>query len=150
MRKSFFDKYLKFQKEVEAITKDSKNPHFKNRYFDINSLLEEVKPKLTSAGLGLTQRVVNDNGRQLLCSEIFDDEGVGICSSIALPEISDPQKMGSAITYYRRYSLQALLALQGEDDDAEKCYDRQPAPSAPSGGSSGSGFRKSTFGGGSK
>jgi hypothetical protein len=26
--------------------------------------------------------------------------------------------MGSAITYYRRYTLQSLLSLQAEDDDA--------------------------------
>jgi len=35
-----------------------------------------------------------------------------------LPEIQDPQKVGSAVTYYRRYTLQSLLSLQAEDDDA--------------------------------
>jgi hypothetical protein len=35
-----------------------------------------------------------------------------------LPEIQDPQKIGSAVTYYRRYTLQSLLSLQAEDDDA--------------------------------
>ena len=33
---------------------------------------------------------------------------------------SDPQKLGSEITYYRRYTLQSLLALQAEDDDGNK------------------------------
>jgi hypothetical protein len=37
-----------------------------------------------------------------------------------LPNIQDPQKIGSAITYYRRYSLQSLLALQTDDDDGNK------------------------------
>jgi hypothetical protein len=41
-------------------------------------------------------------------------------SSIALPALSDPQKLGSAITYFRRYTLQSLLSLQAEDDDANK------------------------------
>jgi hypothetical protein len=35
-----------------------------------------------------------------------------------LPEIPDPQKMGSAVTYYRRYTLGSLLGLQSVDDDA--------------------------------
>ena len=41
-------------------------------------------------------------------------------TDINLPEISDPQKLGSAITYFRRYTLQSLLALQAEDDDGNK------------------------------
>jgi hypothetical protein len=36
---------------------------------------------------------------------------------MSLPNIQDPQKLGSAITYYRRYTLQSLLGLQAEDDD---------------------------------
>jgi len=34
-----------------------------------------------------------------------------------LPKNLDAQKIGSAITYYRRYTLQSLLALQAIDDD---------------------------------
>jgi hypothetical protein len=34
-----------------------------------------------------------------------------------LPETVDAQKAGSAITYFRRYALQSLLALEAEDDD---------------------------------
>ena len=41
-------------------------------------------------------------------------------STITLPDLTDPQKMGSAITYYRRYSLQSLFLLQAEDDDGNK------------------------------
>ena len=32
--------------------------------------------------------------------------------------MSDPQKLGSAITYYRRYTLQGLLSIRTKDDDA--------------------------------
>ena len=52
-------------------------------------------------------------------SEVIDTEsGESVTSSIVLPQIDDPQKLGSAITYYRRYTLQSLLGLQAEDDDA--------------------------------
>jgi hypothetical protein len=41
-----------------------------------------------------------------------------------LPENSDPQKMGSTITYFRRYALQSLFLLQAEDDDGHSAVDR--------------------------
>ncbi len=46
-------------------------------------------------------------------------------SSVLLPEEKDAQKMGSIITYFRRYSLQSLLALQAEDDDANSASQPQ-------------------------
>ena len=36
-----------------------------------------------------------------------------------LPEILDPQKIGSAVTYFRRGTLQSLLSLQAIDDDGQ-------------------------------
>ena len=54
----------------------------------------------------------------LVKSIIYDPEnGENVSSSLELPEIKDPQKIGIAITYYRRYTLQSLLSLQGKDDD---------------------------------
>ena len=50
---------------------------------------------------------------KLLC---IDGTG-GVVSGLKLPEITDPQKLGSCITYYRRYTLSSLLGLQSEDDD---------------------------------
>jgi hypothetical protein len=56
-----------------------------------------------------------------VCTVIFDVETeLSIESSIMLPALQDPQKLGSAITYFRRYTLQSLLSLQAEDDDANK------------------------------
>ena len=51
---------------------------------------------------------------------ICDFEGGSVESSLQLPTNLDAQKMGSAITYFRRYTLQSLLALQAEDDDGNK------------------------------
>ena len=47
------------------------------------------------------------------------EDGNSVESSMRLPEINDPQKVGSAVTYFRRYTLQSLLSLQAEDDDAQ-------------------------------
>jgi len=45
-----------------------------------------------------------------------------------LPMSGTPQQLGSAITYYRRYTLQSLLSLQAEDDDANAASNVKPAP----------------------
>jgi hypothetical protein len=102
------------KKEVGKIIKDSENPYYKSKYTDINSLIEQLEPLLEKRKLVLLQPIKNGE----VYSEIIDlESGQVITSSLALPTIADPQKIGSAITYYRRYTLTSLLALQSEDDD---------------------------------
>lgn len=109
------EKLLALQAEIEPIKKDSNNPFFHSKYFDINSLIAVLKPLLTKHGLVLTQPL----GGNAVSSVITDvKSGEKIASTMILPEIQDPQKLGSAITYFRRYTLQSLLALEAEDDDA--------------------------------
>ena len=113
------DKLLVFQKKVGAIKKDSVNPYYKSKYADINSLLDVVKPLLNEVGLLAVQPLEIREGKNALITKIFDGDKVILESAIIIPDNIDPQKIGSAITYYRRYSLQALLLLEAEDDDAE-------------------------------
>lgn len=125
-------KLLEVQKKIGAISKDSTNPFFKSKYFDINKLLEEVKPVLNELGLVLLQPLENVNGRPAIRTMIIDSESESLelsyiaDSTITLPDISDPQKMGSAITYYRRYAIQSLLGLQAEDDDGNLAAKPEP------------------------
>ena len=115
---SIYKQLLEVQKEVGAISKDSKNPFFKSKYFDINKLIEVVNPVLSKHGLVLLQPIEDNK----VYSKIFDanaEKGEKLCveSCIELPNLSDPQKIGSAISYYRRYTLSSLLGLQAEDED---------------------------------
>ena len=111
---SLLKKIHKIKKEVGKISKDSKNPFYKSSYTDINSLLEQIEPLLEKEGLILLQPIKDNQ----VVSEIIDlENGSSILSSLKLPELLDPQKIGSAVTYYRRYTLTSLLALQSEDDD---------------------------------
>lgn len=113
-------KLLQFQQRVEAIKKDAKNPFFKSNYFDINSLLKEIKPILNDLELVLIQPLTTINDRPALRTILLDGDKELVNDLIILPDLTDPQKMGSAITYYRRYSIQSLLLLQAEDDDGNK------------------------------
>ena len=137
MEKTENNKLLDFQKKVGAIAKDSLNPFFKKNYFDINGLIAEIKPILNEVGLTLTQPisfefdVTSGTGRSILHTYLKDGKDIIESSSISLPENLDPQKMGSAITYYRRYSIQSMLLLQAEDDDGNKASHKvttEPSP----------------------
>lgn len=111
-------KIFDLQQEVKPITKDEKNPFFNSQYFDINKLIEVLKPLLAKKSLMIYQPVVFLDGKNILKTIIIDTESSEtIESSVALPDNLEPQKMGSAITYLRRYSLQSMLFLQAEDDD---------------------------------
>jgi hypothetical protein len=112
---NIYAKLNEVKKEIGAISKDSTNPFFKSKYFDINSLLKHVEPLLQKNGLLLLQPIIKGE----VFSEIIDVEsGDSVTSSIPLPQIEDPQKIASCVTYYRRYTLQSLISLQAEDDDA--------------------------------
>ncbi len=103
------------KQKIGKVVKNANNPHFKKSYADINALIESVEPLLIEQGLLLLQPI--EDG--VVSTLIIDIEtGQSVVSSMRLPEIQDPQKIGSAVTYYRRYTLQSLLSLQAEDDDA--------------------------------
>lgn len=111
---SIYAKLFEAKKTVGTIVKDSKNPFFKSNYLSLNGLIDAVEVVLLNNDLVLLQPI-KDN---LVVTQIIDIEtGNMVESSMQLPNIQDPQKLGSAITYYRRYTLQSLLGLQAEDDD---------------------------------
>lgn len=107
-------KLLEFQKKIQAIKKDGKNPHFKSSYATLPQILGEVKPILNELGLTILQPI--KEGFVYTC--IFDNETLIAESSIKLPDAVSPQQLGSAITYFRRYTLASLLALEIDDEDA--------------------------------
>ena len=116
MSNSVYSKLAKVKAELNPIKKTETNPFLKSKYFDINSLLFQIEPILQKHGLLLAQPIQQGKvTTYLIDPETGDDLG----SEIELPNIQDPQKLGSAITYYRRYTLQSLLALQALDDDGE-------------------------------
>ncbi len=68
-----------------------------------------------------------------MITQPIDERGIGtvitdgkdsISSFIAMPVGLAPQQIGSAITYFRRFTCSSLLCLEIDDDDAE--YTRLP------------------------
>ena len=108
-------KLLDVQKEIGTLSKNSKNPFFKSQYLDLNDLLTHVQPILNAHDLILAQPILNGK----VTTQILDAEtGMIIAwSEMELPQITDPQKIGSCVTYFRRYTLKSLLAISETDDD---------------------------------
>ena len=108
-------KLWKAKQEIGKINKSADNPFFKSKYADLNTILDVVEPILHKYNLILLQPIKDGK----VYSVIFDCEnGEQLQSYIDLPVINDPQKLGGCISYFRRYSLQSLLSLSMQDDDA--------------------------------
>lgn len=103
---------------------NKQNSHFGNKYADLESILEQVKPVLAGHGFRLFQ--TQREGEWV--SALIDEEAATDVLAVRTPFIVDkqsPQAVGSALTYYRRYGILLLLNLVGEeDDDAEKAEGR--------------------------
>jgi len=124
-KKTIYKKLHEAKKEIGTVAKNAKNPHFKNTYADINALISAVEPILLEKGLVLLQPI--REGRQF--TEIHDVEtGESVESYLELNTTLPPQALGSAITYFRRYTLQSLLSLQADDDDGQRASAPQPKP----------------------
>lgn len=105
------------KQEIGKINKSANNPFFKSKYADLNTILDVVEPILHKYNLILLQPI--QDGK--VYSSIIDCEnGDHVNSWIDLPTINDPQKMGSSISYFRRYSVQSLLSLSMQDDDSNE------------------------------
>jgi len=107
---------LEVQKEIGSLAKKSENPFFKSAYLDLNDLLNAVKPLLESKDLMLIQPILDNK----VYSKIIDcksNETLLSCNIEIPSSLTDPQKIGSCITYFRRYTLKSLLAIAEGDDD---------------------------------
>jgi len=126
--KNLYLKLFELQNDIGAITKDKENPFYKSMYADINSMIDQLKPLLEKHRLVIMQPITFIEDKPALETYIIDpDAPASTFHTIHyLPQNEDPQKMGSIITYFRRYALQSMLFLQAEDDDANMASNTPP------------------------
>jgi hypothetical protein len=111
----------KAQSVMSGAKKDKQNPFFRSRYADLASVFDAIRAPFASNGLSITQTMdVLADGQQVLCTRLMHVSGEFIDSKMLLPKDPNPQKLGSAITYMRRYSLMAIAGIPAEDDDGNQ------------------------------
>src|SRR5574344_746312 len=104
-----------FQGAVEKIKKSEINPFFKSKYADLSSILDVIRQPLFENGLSFVQF---PKGEHELETILMHTSGEWMSETYTMaPTKNDPQGLGSAITYQRRYALGAILGLNIDVDD---------------------------------
>jgi hypothetical protein len=110
--------------------KDAKNPHFKSAYSSLASVIDAVRPALSSNGLAFVQKLHSADGGVAVETVLIHESGQEMSfGTLFIPATKqDAQGYGSAISYAKRYSLQAALGIASEDDDGQAAVKTRPAP----------------------
>lgn len=111
--------FVKAQKNFAPAIKGKVNPHFKSSYADLQTCISAVIDALNEQGIALMQ-VCHECESGVTVETVFVHESGEQLSGGKLhvpANKQDPQQYGSALTYCRRYSLQAAAGFAQEDDD---------------------------------
>lgn len=121
------------QQTMLPLIKDSNNPFFKSKYADLQAVTEACYPALQANGICVLQSAESlcDHGINIK-TRLLHKSGQFIETECAIPPAgNDPQKYGSAVTYGRRYGLQAAVGLAAIDDDGESAMNRNTPKATP-------------------
>lgn len=98
-------------KEVTVQTKAGGSYKFK--YAPLDTILAAVRKPLSDNGLAIVQLLDED----VLVTSLMHESGAILSGRTPIPASEGIQAYGSAITYLRRYAIQALLGIAAEEDD---------------------------------
>ena len=116
------------QGQMEAAKKDADNPFFKSKYADLASVVEAIRGPFAEHGLAYVQLPERCEGQEVAVETILmHASGQWIASTTVVPVTKqDAQGFGSALTYARRYGLQAIAGVAAEDDDGNAAASAKP------------------------
>ena len=130
-KKTLAEAMLDFRVNIDSVTKDSINPHWKNGYASYNAVQEAITPTLDMLGIVVVQAPMILEGIDVLNTKVYMAHNPSdfICSNIRLlmPK-SDMQQLGGSLTYARRYALVSIFGLAVEDDDGEQASEHPSIP----------------------
>jgi hypothetical protein len=109
----------KVQGQIKGAAMDSENPYFKSQYADLTSVWAACRDLLSSNGLSVIQTMGGGSPDSVtVITTLAHSSGQWIRGELTMkPTKADPQGIGSAITYARRYALASIVGVCPEDDD---------------------------------
>lgn len=117
------------QKATESVKKAASNPAFKSKYADLAHVVEGVVPALNAAGVAVIQSPGYDGEFVSITTTLVHETGASLTGVLQMrPSKADPQGVGSAVTYGRRYALLAMTGAAPEDDDGNAASGPRQAP----------------------
>ena len=113
---------VKAQKAFGPALKTSTNPAFRSKYAKLENCIEAVIDALNDNGIMLMQQTRACEDGVIVETTFIHESGEMLSGGILhVPAAKhDPQGYGSALTYARRYSLQAACGIAPEDDDGNQ------------------------------
>lgn len=122
----------KAQASIEGAAKSNINPAFKSKYADLASVWDACRGPLTANGLSVAQLPsIEDGGRVAVRTMLLHASGQYVAETLSVvPVKTDPQGVGSAITYLRRYGLSAMVGVAPDDDDGNAASGTRTPPPA--------------------
>ena len=118
----------KAQGEMGGAIKGANNPFFKSKYSDLSSVVQAVKEPFANNGLSYVQFPIEENERIGIETILMHKSGEWLSNSFTVKlSKQDAQGAGSALTYCRRYSLQAVAGIPSEDDDGNGARSKKPS-----------------------
>jgi len=112
--KNVLSKLMEIQKLNLAVKKDEKNPFFKSSYISLDNLVSTLTPHLNAKGL-LVYHYTDNKSIVTVVADV--DTAEIVTSSFPMIESNDPQKLGSCISYAKRYNLGQLFNIITDRDD---------------------------------
>jgi hypothetical protein len=127
----------KAQGQMKFAAKDAANPFFKSKYADLASVIEAIKIPLSANGIAFVQATDFEDSAVIVETILLHESGEWISGKLRMqPTKNDPQGVGSAVTYAKRYGLQAIAGVPSDDDDGNAATHQaaptaKPAPAKP-------------------
>jgi hypothetical protein len=108
----------KAQGMMKGAAKSADNPFFKSKYADLSSCWEAIREPFSANGLSIAQLTEQSPDMVVVETILMHSSGQWIGSKLSMkPVKTDPQSIGSCLTYARRYGLCAITGIAPEDDD---------------------------------
>ena len=127
----FYDDFRIMQRSLPLIEK--KTEAFKYKYAPLEEILEKWNPVFDEHGFVLMQSTTagSDGVSDIVCTKLHHSAtGMAVESSLTIPVSDDYQKVGSGVTYYRRYTLLTVCGQQPVGEDFDGLKDRVSKPKA--------------------
>jgi hypothetical protein len=120
----------KAQASMKNAALNKVNPHFRSKYADLAGIRDTVVPVLAANGIAVVQTIEPTETSAVVITRLAHISGQWIESCCPVLGAGDMQKMGSAITYARRYSLSAICGIAADEDDDANAAVQQAKPVA--------------------
>lgn len=109
--------FISAQGEMKNADLNKTNPHFKSKYADLTAVRAATLPALNKFGIGIQQSATMIGDSFMLITKVVHKSGEVLDESSFPITLGSPQKMGSEITYARRYAWATMCGISADDDD---------------------------------